>query len=733
MLKNKQNNCLLHKLTAIFCMSILLACPSVNADGEFSFFEFDEIPQLKYINPIYLNTNKINKKPSLTTINTSKNINLPHIDFSTIPQPSEYKKVNTTVNENQKNTTPAVYNANIINEQNDPIAIIEKSFGNIKRKEVDYVELDIEGNRIAKVNIEGLKTLSPEIILDVITTKEDTLFNTQLLQKDLQNIYSTGYFSDNMSIEPILNTDNTVDLTFYVEENLLISNIIVNGNDVIAEEELMPFVSNIKNKPQNLNEINKSIQSIQNYYADKGYILANVHSIDDNADGNLTFNIWEGVINKINIAGNERTKDYVIARNILTEVGSVYNEELLKKDLSKVFSTQIFQEVNREVSLSDEKEGTYDITIIVKEKSTNSIGLGGGIDTGLGAFGSMTLKEDNFLGRGQKLSLSGIIGSGILLNDASIKNHMNYQAELSFFEPHFINADNSLMAKLYFREMGSWNIPLAIEQRIGFKTGIEHKIKGHDNLSTSFSAGVEHIDLKEGDFSKISKLYNLHNLNIENRAKSLTGGFFVNLTPGIKYNNLDNPEVPREGIIAQAQFNEAIGISDFKHTNGRLSGAVTRFFPVLKKSSISLTGRAGIKVHGDDMPEIMAYRLGGPYSIRGFRMHGVGAGESFLMGSAEFATPLPFTDRLKWDIIKKIRLTFFVDAGKVFDPTISNVLYDRPLHAVTTGIGLRLFIPGIGPMSIDYGLPIFNPGKYGSEHGYVTFGAGGLNMYGYGY
>ena len=391
-----------------------------------------------------------------------------------------------------------------------------------------------------------------------------------------------------MSIEPILNTDNTVDLTFYVEENLLISNIIINGNDVIAEEELMPFVSNIKNKPQNLNEINKSIQSIQNYYADKGYILANVHSIDDNADGNLTFNIWEGVINKINIAGNERTKDYVIARNILTEVGSVYNEELLKKDLSKVFSTQIFQEVNREVSLSDEKEGTYDITIIVKEKSTNSIGLGGGIDTGLGAFGSMTLKEDNFLGRGQKLSLSGIIGSGILLNDASIKNHMNYQAELSFFEPHFINADNSLMAKLYFREMGSWNIPLAIEQRIGFKTGIEHKIKGHDNLSTSFSAGVEHIDLKEGDFSKISKLYNLHNLNIENRAKSLTGGFFVNLTPGIKYNNLDNPEVPREGIIAQAQFNEAIGISDFKHTNGRLSGAVTRFFPVLKKSSISL-------------------------------------------------------------------------------------------------------------------------------------------------
>ena len=469
------------------------------------------------------------------------------------------------------------------------------------------------------------------------------------------------------------------------------------------------------------------------YYQEKGYILGSVSSVDDDSDGNLSFTIQEGIINQINIAGNEKTKDYVIKRNIMTQPGTVYNEEYLRKDLSKVFSTQIFDQVDREITPSEENNGTFDVTVVVKEKSTNSVGLGGGIDTGLGAFGSLTLKEDNFLGRAQKLSLSGIIGSGILLNDASIKNHMNYQAELNFFEPYFLNADNSLMAKLYFREMGSWNIPLAIERRIGFKAGVEHKVQGYEHLTTSFSAGVEHIDLKEGDFNKISQLYARHGLNIKDRAEQLTGGFFINLTPGVKYSNLDNYEVPREGIIAQAQFNEALGVSDFKHTTGRLSGAVTRFFPVFKKSSFSLTGRAGIKVHGDHMPEIMAYRLGGPYSIRGFRMHGVGAGESFLMGSAELATPLPLVDKLKWDFFKKMRLTFFVDAGKVFEPTISNVLYDRPLHAITAGIGLRMYIPGIGPMSVDYGIPILNPGDYGSEHGYFTFGTGGLNGYGYGY
>ena len=112
-------------------------------------------------------------------------------------------------------------------------------------------------------------------------------------------------------------------------------------------------------------------------------------------------------------------------------------------------------------------------------------------------------------------------------------------------------------------------------------------------------------------------------------------------------------------------------------------------------------------------------------------MNGVGTGESFLMGTAELATPLPFVDKLKWDIFKKMRLTFFVDAGKVFDPTVTNTLFDRPEHAITAGIGLRVFIPGVGPISIDYGLPLTNPGRYGSENGYFTFGSGGMNVYGY--
>ena len=767
-----------NKLATVAVLSFILVCsPSYNQAQADGFYEF--LPnKAKLINPIYLDTSQTEK----SVLNTSIPFNLrqfseadyfsssiddlppakqnspPALSLQDIPTPSEYKPVSNIVKTEQNVELPEIRANNDFfapnnsasnffaplpekekaTEINTPIVETPK-FEEVEIKQdsyfasaENYFETDIEGKTVSKIKINGLNTLAESIITSQIDTTEGSAYNSNILQRDLQKIYATGYFTDEMSVEPILQTDGTIELTYSVKENFIVSNVSIVGNSVITTSELLPFVISMKGKPQNLNVMNDAIEKINNLYRERGYILANVSSIDDDADGNLAFTIQEGIINQINIVGNEKTKDYVIKRNIMTQPGSVYNEDFLKKDLSKVFSTQIFEEVNRNIKPSEENEGTFDIEVIVKEKATDSVALGGGIDTGLGAFGSLSLREDNFLGRAQKVSLTGILGSGILLSDASIKNHMNYQAELSFFEPYFINADNSLTSKLYFRELGSFNVPLAIERRIGLMGAIEHKVKGYDHLSTSFMLGAEHIHLKEGDYNSISHLYNKHNLNISNRARQLRDGFFLNLAPGVKYSNLDDYENPREGIIAQARFNEAIGISNIHQTNGRLSGMVTRFFPVFKKSTFSLTAKGGIKVHGDNMPEIMAYRLGGPYTIRGYRMSGVGVGESFLMGTAELATPLPFVDRLKWDFIKKMRLTFFVDAGKVFDPTITNVLFDRPEHAVTAGIGLRVVIPGIGPISVDYGLPITNPGAYGSEHGYFTFGTGGLNgMYGY--
>jgi outer membrane protein assembly factor BamA len=303
---------------------------------------------------------------------------------------------------------------------------------------------------------------------------------------------------------------------------------------------------------------------------------------------------------------------------------------------------------------------------------------------------------------------------------------MNFQAEIFFREPHFINADNSLLSKIYLRELGSYQIPLAIERRFGFNGVITHKVKGNDKLTTNFGIGYENIHLREGDYNKIYNMYKMRNLDFSKRTNQLLGGNFINFAPSVEYKDIDDEFMPRDGLIAKAGFTESICVDHIKRTNGRLAASIKKYIPIFKKSTLSLTARGGIKVHGDQMPEVMSFALGGPYTIRGFRMSGVGTGDSFLMGSAELQTPIPFMDRFKYDVLKNLRFAFFIDAGKVFDPTISSKLFDRPNSAIVAGVGLRINIKGIGPISIDYGLPFTHVGQYNSKNGYFTFGTGGL-------
>ncbi len=587
---------------------------------------------------------------------------------------------------------------------------------------------DFETNTayINDIEILGANIIKPEYIISKMSLQKGDLYDKDAMQQDLKTIYRLGFFTERMKAIPVKNSNGTISLKIIVEENIPITDFTIEGNTVVSSEEIMQYLLPLKGKPQNISAINSAMEKINECYYSKGYILSKIDSIYDDPDGTINLNIMEGKINKIIITGNEKTKEYVIERNIMTEPGSVYNENLVKQDLVRLYSTQAFKDVNRTIEVSQDDPNMFDVTIDLKEQRTAAVSVGGGLDSATGAFGSLGISDNNFRGMNQRVSLTGLVGSGILMSDSSIKNHMNYQAELSFFEPHFLNADNSLMSKIYFRDLGSYQIPLAIERRIGIESTIAHRLKFNPRMSTTFTGGVEYIHLSEGDRNSIERLYQNHGLDFAEREKQLEGGLFLRMAPGFAYDSRDSVTNPRHGALASVRFEEAFGLDGFGKTNGRLIGMAKKFIPIAKKSSLTFTARGGVKVHGDDMPEIMAFRLGGPYTIRGYKVNGVGTGTSFIMGSAELATPIPFVDRLKINFLQNLRMTFWVDAGRVFDPTISSVLYDRPIQAITAGVGLKINIPGVGPLSVDYGFPLTNPGPNGSPNGYFTFGVGDM-------
>lgn len=578
---------------------------------------------------------------------------------------------------------------------------------------------------IKDIEILGNNVIDKSLILQQMKLQKGDTYSRELVQRDLKAIYQLGYFSERMKAIPVNNSDGTITLKIVLEENAPVTDFTIEGNKVVSTDEILTYLLPMKGKPQNIAELNQAIAKIQDCYNSKGYILARIESVSDDPDGTVNINIKEGTINKIMIAGNEKTKDYVIERNILTEPGQVYNENLLKEDLVRLYATQAFKDVTREIEPTDDPD-KYDITINVEEQRTASISVGGGIDSVTGVFGSMGISDNNFLGRNERLSLNGIAGTGVILNDSSIMRRMNLQAELSYFKPYFYNADTSLMSKVFYRDFGSYQVPLAIERRVGGEMTVAHRMKSNRHVTSTFSLGLENVDVTEGDRNKIANLYSRYNIPISERARQLDGGLFLSLSPALLYDTRDNATVTRKGTMASLRFDEELGVIDFNKTHGKLTGMVKQYIPVGKKSSLSFTAKGGGKIHGDEMPEVMAYRLGGPYTIRGFKMSGVGTGDAFIMGSAEFATPIPFLDRTRINFLNNLRFTVWADAGKIFNPSITDKIYDRPLYAVSAGVGLKLYIPGMGPLSIDYGIPITNPGDNGNKNGYFTFGVGDI-------
>ncbi len=591
----------------------------------------------------------------------------------------------------------------------------------------DTGNYEVKAPKIIKsVEIHGLNVISPELVMSKINLHEGDEYNKETLQNDLKSIYDLGFFTEKMKAIPVTNSDGTITLKIILEENAPVTDFTIEGNTVVSTEEILQFLLPLKGKPQNITDINSAIVKIQNLYTEKGYILARVDSVTDDPDGTVNISIKEGTIDKIMIAGNEKTKDYIIERNILTEPGTVYNENQIKEDLVRLYASQAFKDVTREIEPSTEDPDMYDITIKVEEQRTANLSVGAGVDTVTGLFGSVGIADNNFKGRNERLALNVLAGTGVILNDASIQRRMNLQVELSYYKPYFFNADTSLLSKIYYRDFGSYQVPLAIERRLGAEMTVAHRMKLNKHLTSTFSLGAENVHVSEGDFGKISSLYNRYNVPISERAKQLEGGLFLSLSPAMIFDTRDNQTVTRKGTMASLRFDEEIGLDGFDKTHGKLTGMIKQYIPVGKKSSLSFTAKGGGKIHGDEMPDVMAYRLGGPYTIRGFKMSGVGTGDAFIMGSAEFATPIPFLDRTKIKFLNNLRFTMFIDAGKIFNPTISDTLYDRPGYAVAAGVGLKLYIPGMGPLSIDYGIPLTNSGENGSPNGYFTFGVGDL-------
>ncbi len=274
---------------------------------------------------------------------------------------------------------------------------------------------------IDEVKIEGNKLVSTEDIMGVVKTRPGHKFDRDVVMQDLKAINNLGYFDDrSLQVTPELSPKTGgVLLKIRVQENAPVTQFAFQGNQVLSSEEISKVFSSQLGLPQNLSHLSGAIDKVEQAYHERGFILARVNDVKDDPDGSIGLTISEGTIDKIEVVGNHKTKDFIVRNAIKIKPGSVYNEKILTANLRKLYSNGYFSDIRRSLVPSPNSPDKYTLKVEVDEKRTGSIGLGGGIDSLAGPFGSLSFSESNFQGKGQVLSFHAQTGMGMFSSVAN--------------------------------------------------------------------------------------------------------------------------------------------------------------------------------------------------------------------------------------------------------------------------------------------------------------------------
>ncbi len=582
------------------------------------------------------------------------------------------------------------------------------------------------------VKIEGNRLVSTEEINSVVKTRKGDKYDRDVVMQDLKAIHGMGYFDEqSLQVNPEM-TSSGVLLKIRVTENAPITQFSIRGNDAISTEEITKLFSDQLGKPQNLNALSSAIDKVEQGYHERGFVLARVTDVKDDPDGSVELVINEGTIDNIEIVGNKKTKDFIIRNGIKTKAGAVYNEKQLTNDLKKMYANGYFQDIRRSLVPSATNPDKYTLKVEVDEKRTGSVGLGGGVDSVAGPFGSLNFSDGNFRGRGQVLSFSSQVGSGTFnsvtnsINNAGntfLPTGRTYNIEANWVEPSLRGSNVSMAVSGFGRNMGSMFIDQAMQRTVGVSTTFSKPLARGWNANLGLTGENTFLKNVAGVAANQDILTSMASRALvtgmastdaqaaamagQSREQQLRGGTFFTVNPSLTRDTRDSAMDATTGSFLKASISPSAGIGGGFMKAG-LSASKFKSFGKNKNFTLALNAQAGTAVGG--LPQFAQYRLGGWNGVRGYRSFSdLGTGAGMLMGTAELRAKLAFLpddNKITSAIKKNVKIAGFFDYGQVVGNSTTNSLLSRSNFGASVGLGLRINMPMVGLVRIDYGLPI---------------------------
>jgi outer membrane protein insertion porin family len=626
-------------------------------------------------------------------------------------------------------------------------ATVEPKVIQLSENRVDLVfEID-EGpsTGVRSINFVGNKEFSDSTLRGIVDTKESRwyrfLSNADTYDPDritydrelLRKFYLSQGYADFRVISAVAELTPDRDgfvVTFTVDEGERYKfgkiDVDIKLKD-LPKEDVLPLLKVQSGDWYDANAVERSISVLTDVLGSRGFAFVEVKpQITRNKDDrtiDITFNVQEGpevYVERIDIVGNVRTLDKVIRREMRLVEGDAFNTNKLTRSKERIKNLGFFKKVETNNVQGSSPDKTV-VTVEVEEQSTGELSLGVGFSTTDGPLADISLRERNFLGRGQDIRIGTVV------------SFRSQQVDLSFTEPYFLDSNVAAGFDLFEVKTSpsasffSGVAPTYQQFSYGGSLRAGYQLTENLRQTLKYTARSDEITDVKSDASLFIVLQ---------EGTHLTSS----IGQVLLYDRRDNRIDPTSGWYASIG-NDFAGVGfGVEYVRNKLSAGY--YYPVAPGWTLSFTGEIGDIFGWGGQPVLLQDRffVGGD-NLRGFQPAGIGprdvvsqdalGGNKYYVGSIQESVPLGLPKEL--GITGRIWTDFGTLWGNdqknlVLSPTqlaanngVQPQVVDTAALRIASGVGVSWASP-VGPVRVDVGVPIKRESFDKSQIFRVSFG-----------
>jgi outer membrane protein insertion porin family len=579
------------------------------------------------------------------------------------------------------------------------------------RVNLSFAVQEGEPAKINEIRIVGNKAFSESTLrglFDLDTggwlswyTKSDRYARAKL-NADLESLRSyylaRGYLEFKVESTQVAISPNKQDISLTINvsegDQFVVSKVNLVGNFLDKDAEFKSLVAIQVGQPYNADQVAVTSKAFTDYFGNFGYAFSRVEprTVVDRATNRVEVTLQVDpsrrvYVRRINVAGNDRTRDEVIRREFRQLEASWYDGERIKQSRNRVDRLGYFKEVTMDTSEVPGSFDQVDLTISVVEKPTGSISLGAGISSADGLGVSFGFKQDNAFGSGNSL--------GIEVNTSK----QNRTLVFNTTNPYFTEDGVSRSIDVYQRNTKPYlNIDsYAIETTGG---SIRFGVPFSEFDTVFFGLGIDQTTIVPGTLLPVVYQDFANKFGFTSNA--------VPLTVGWGRDSRDSALVPTVGKVIKTSAEWSIA-GELKYVRGTAS--YQQYIPVTNKITAAFNAELSVgSATGDSYyPIFKNFYSGGLGTVRGFEQGSLTTGTQRALGltatggtkkinfNAELLSPLPGGGK-----DRTLRLYAFADAGGLYGPDEGLQLQDL---RSSYGIGISWISP-VGPLRLAFAKPV---------------------------